>query len=101
MMADIKWNKSDDGYVSSKCGRFDIEPIFMGRTTAQCFRIMFRPPFTDKRVEVGKYIDTQRDAKVAAEDFLYRLAKETVTDYQGKFKVTKEMVEGFSWKETK
>jgi len=75
----IKWNKSAEGYVSSKCERFDIEPVYMGRTTAQAFSVYYRLPFSDKREQLKRYADTQRDAKAVAEDHLVRLEKKTAT----------------------
>jgi len=28
---EIRWNKSDDGFISSKCGKYEIRPNFWGR----------------------------------------------------------------------
>jgi len=67
-MTRLQWTKSSEGYTSTKCGRYDIEPVFMGRTTPQAFNVLFRPPFTDKRELLKRYSDTQRDAKLVAED---------------------------------
>jgi hypothetical protein len=65
-MADkIKWNRSQDGFTTSKCGRFSINPIFRG-----CER---PNGFVAKDLETGKSLperDTQRDAKSEAEILL-------------------------------
>jgi hypothetical protein len=63
----IKWNKSEEGYVNSKCGRFEIEPVFIGRTTPQGYNIYYRPTPTASRVRIKRYADTVRDAKALAE----------------------------------
>jgi hypothetical protein len=74
-MTQIKWNRSEQGCISSKCGRFEIEPIFMGRTTAQAFHLYFYPTVGDakSRQLVAKYCDTQREGKERAENFLQKV----------------------------
>ena len=36
----IKWCKSSDGYVTSKCGRFDICPEWHGTSTIQGYYLV-------------------------------------------------------------
>ena len=38
-MKTVEWGRSEDGYVESKCGRFHISPLFIGRTTAQGYKV--------------------------------------------------------------
>lgn len=64
----VKWNRSEDGYVTSKCGRFHIDPLFMGCTTAQAYHLN----------GVG-YYNTQREAKVAAESLVASIGR---TDHE-------------------
>jgi hypothetical protein len=35
----VKWGRSVEGTVASKCGRFLVEPLFLGRTTAQAYKL--------------------------------------------------------------
>jgi hypothetical protein len=65
----VKWNKSEEGYRTSKCGKFEIEPIFIGRTTPQGFNIYYRPAPDAPRERIKRYADTQRDAKNTAEHY--------------------------------
>jgi hypothetical protein len=69
----LKWNKSDEGYVTSACGKFEIEPIFIGRTTPQGYNVYHRPAPDAMRQRIKKYAGTQREAKYVAEDFSRRL----------------------------
>jgi len=64
----IKWGKSKEGYVESKCGRFQISPIHWGRCnpigyTLQDFNMFWQSsrcsPF-----------ETQKEAKMKAEKVL-------------------------------
>lgn len=68
-MGAIRWKRSEDGYVESYDGRFEIEPVFMGRTTAQAFHLYRRPAPGQPREKVESYCSTQRDAKERAEMF--------------------------------
>jgi hypothetical protein len=74
MSNQLKWTRSNDGYTETKCGRFTIEPVFMGRTTPQAFNVFFHAP-GEPRVLVRKYSDTQRDAKQVAEAHVEQLIK--------------------------
>jgi hypothetical protein len=56
----VKWNRSEDGFVNSKCGDYRIVPKWWGRVQPQEFVLEF----------MGKRIcsrDTQREAKEQAQ----------------------------------
>lgn len=57
----IAWGKSDDGYCSSKCGRFHISPRWFGRVKPTCYRLLDRA--RNVKSEASK---TQREAKALA-----------------------------------
>ncbi len=59
-----EWGRSDDGYCDSKCGRFEIRPIYSGRVQPIWYALW------KLDVRIGWY-DTQREAKQAAEDHEY------------------------------
>ena len=61
MQDQIKWGKSESGWVDSKCGRFAISPVFRGREKPDGYRVRDRMSGCD--IER----DTQRDAKEQAE----------------------------------
>jgi hypothetical protein len=61
-MTKTKWNRSEDGNVRSKDGRFEVEALFCGCETAQCYRL------ADTAGSGGGVFDTQRDAKHAADN---------------------------------
>lgn len=68
----IKWNRSDEGYVDSKCGRFDIEPLYCGTTRPQYYRCYYTDPVTLSRTRVCGLADTQTECKEEVEDFCNR-----------------------------
>jgi hypothetical protein len=35
----VKWNRSEEGYCESKCGRYLIKPLYCGQTTAQMYEL--------------------------------------------------------------
>jgi len=58
----IKWNRSEDGFTSSKCGRFTITPMFRGCERPTGFKVQDNA--------TGRCLgerETQRDAKETAE----------------------------------
>lgn len=57
----VKWNRSVEGFAESKCGRFEIEPLFMGRVSPQAYQLR-----VDGKVAF-RYLNTQKDAKAEAE----------------------------------
>jgi hypothetical protein len=65
--ANIQWNRSEDGFVESKDGRFEIEPLFIGRTTPQEY-VLFLVRRDESRRQIGIY-DTHAEAKYAAQKF--------------------------------
>lgn len=70
----IKWNRSEDGYVDSKCGRFQIRPLFCGRTRP----IWFLATDTTTTNKKSSYCNTQKEAKEWSETlWLKEQPKET------------------------
>jgi len=59
-MIAVKWNRSNEGICHSKCGRFEIEPIFMGCCTPQAYNIL-----KDGNA-LAKYVSTQKECKAIA-----------------------------------
>ena len=64
-MSKIKWGRSDDGFVDSKCGRFFIVPKFWSCVKPQDFDIEYKGPDGIKKT-IGNR-DTQREAKEVAQ----------------------------------
>lgn len=62
----IRWKRSTDGYVDSHDGQWSIEPMFLGSTKPQMFRL-FRC-VDGKREMLGSW-DTQKETKERAESF--------------------------------
>jgi hypothetical protein len=64
----VTWERSKDGYTRSHEHRFDIEPLFLGHTTAQAYQLndchLFTFPLGDDRSTVH---DTQSKAKQHAD----------------------------------
>ena len=67
-MIKILWNKSVDSYITSKCGRFSIDPMFLGCERAQCYQVFVQDEEGIK-TKLGTY-NTQRDAKDRAQAWL-------------------------------
>lgn len=58
----IKWTKSKEGYVESKCGRFAITPLWCGRVQPVFFKLL------DKETKMEtRSCFTQREAKQTAQ----------------------------------
>lgn len=68
----IKWLRSEEGYVDSKCGRFEIVPLWCGTTRPQYFDCYYTDPFDLSRKKVTSLTDTQRDCKAEVESFCKR-----------------------------
>jgi hypothetical protein len=64
----IAWCKPSNSFVNSKCGRFQIFPIYGGMTRPESFGLSFTSPHGDRR-EIGTYFQNQREAKEEAESF--------------------------------
>jgi hypothetical protein len=60
----VKWGRSEDGYVRSKCGRWQITPLFWGCVRPQQYQLK-------KDGELVGTFPAQRDAKHHA-DYLTR-----------------------------
>ena len=73
-MTRIQWKRSDEGFCESKCGRFDIVPLYCGRCDPQYYEVYDNEP--KPRVRVAALCDTQRECKAEVEDYLERLEKE-------------------------
>lgn len=71
----IRWNRSEEGFVESKDGRWWICPLFIGRTTPQGYELWDNSrPQGEKRV--SGLLNTQADAKRAAERKLQKELEE-------------------------
>lgn len=57
----IRWHRSDDGFVESKCGQWRIVPNYCGTTRPQDYQLW------RDNVLVEYMARTQRDAKETAE----------------------------------
>lgn len=61
-MTNLKWRRSEEGYVESHCKRFSISPIYMGQTTPQGYYL-----YVDKK-RLPHWWNTQKEAKDHARD---------------------------------
>lgn len=66
-MEKIKWGKSKDGYIKSKCGWFEIEPQHWGCVSARNYVL--------KYMSKAYKADTQREAKQKADLIAMRTNK--------------------------
>ena len=65
MSKPIKWGRSDDGYVDSKCGQFRLVPKWWGRVNPQEYVVEHQNSRGEWiRVTAG---DSQREAKKYAQ----------------------------------
>lgn len=64
----IKWNRSNEGFAESKCGRFSITPLYCGTTRAQLYQIR------DNKTGRKWTGDTQAILKEEAQDFIVKEA---------------------------
>ena len=60
----IKWGRSQEGYVTSKCGRFEISPKFWGNANPTGYELTF----CSQKIGDFEY-ETQAQAKEEAESF--------------------------------
>jgi len=61
----INWGRSEEGYCTSKCGRFEISPLWCGRVKPIFWKL--------KDKKTGRETQscfTQREAKLTAEHWL-------------------------------
>lgn len=63
----VKWNRSEDGYCESKCGRFWITPSWNSCVNPQDFDLAFKLTPRHKWKKIRRMENTQRDCKEAAE----------------------------------
>jgi len=61
-VTEVRWARSEDGHVDSKCGRFSIFPLYCGRVAPQFYKVRDR--------ETGREAtrDRQGDCKQWAHD---------------------------------
>ena len=67
----LKWHRSRDGYTGSKCGRFDISPLFYGNCNPVDYEV------EDNTTGKKRRCNTQRAAKAWAQERHGRDAKFT------------------------
>lgn len=70
----VKWNRSNEGFVESKCGRFTISPEYWGRESAQSYELKEKQ--TGKRY---RFQDTQSVAKSKADFITVQEKKEAMS----------------------
>jgi len=59
----IQWNRSEDGYVESKCGMWKITPLYWGCVRPQNYQLWLGSK------KCGGFHETQTEAKKAAERY--------------------------------
>ena len=69
-MTRLKWNKTRSEHASSKCGRFEIEALYMGTRRPQGYSLY------DNETKKTCSADTIRMAKYEAEKIMEREAKQ-------------------------
>jgi len=71
----IKWGKSSDGNVYSKCGEYQISPLYWGSCSAQGYELTVVNNRNDSGVKERLVFncDTQAEAKIKAD--LHKLNK--------------------------
>lgn len=57
----VDWNRSKDGYCESKCGRFHISPLYLGRCSPVEYELYYNS------VKIKQWYPSQRSAKEGAE----------------------------------
>lgn len=62
-MPNIKWKRSEEGYVESKDGYFRIWPLWLGCTKPVAYSVTYRAN------KVNAWCSTQKEAKAAAEKY--------------------------------
>jgi hypothetical protein len=64
-MTSIKWGRSDEGFVESKCGRFEISPEYWGCVQPQSYTLIDVIEHKQYRQKV-----TQKDCKALAKSIV-------------------------------
>lgn len=62
----IKWGRSEDGFVDSKCGRFSIVPNYCGTTRPQDYNVRDK----DRKIIISHMAQTISEAKEDVEDYM-------------------------------
>ena len=65
----VKWGRSEEGFVLSKCGTFEIEPLFWGSTKPQGYRLWDNERPVGQRMQA--VTNNQAAAKHAAEEIAW------------------------------
>jgi len=60
----IKWKRSDDGYVDSHCGKWEIAPVYAGRCNPIWYTLRY---VGDGMREDMATCNTHKEAKVEAQ----------------------------------
>ena len=68
MTTRIKWKRSQEGYVDSHCGRFEISPLYFSCVNPRSFKVEYVDG--GERIVIASSKDSQRDAKRAAQIWL-------------------------------
>jgi len=53
--------RSDNGFIESKCGRFQIIPFWWGRCTPQEYVVKYNK--NNEKIKIRSGCDTQKEAK--------------------------------------
>jgi len=69
--------RSDNGFIESKCGRFQIIPFWWGRCTPQEYVVKYNK--NNEKIKIRSGCDTQKEAKQEAEKWLERQEKKALT----------------------
>jgi hypothetical protein len=65
----LRWHRSNEGFTTTHCGHYKIQPEYWGRCNAQSYRLVYYPNVKTFKgsVRLGSS-DTQREAKERAHD---------------------------------
>lgn len=65
----IRWGRSEDGYVDSRCGRFKIRPLYCSCVKPQWYETTYYGK------TISRWCSTQRDAKVVCQCHFDKMEK--------------------------
>jgi len=68
----IKWKRSDDGYVDSHCGKWEIAPVYAGRVNPIWYTLRYLSAGTRENMAT---CDTHKEAKAEAERLMEKAAR--------------------------
>lgn len=60
----VEWKRPESSYHESKCGRFEIHPIYRSTVNPSGYRLK------DKKTGKERWVDRVRDAKQAADTII-------------------------------